>query len=164
VTDILVIGYGNELRGDDGLGPLVAKSVAAANLSGVRVLTALQLLPELAADLAEARLVVFVDASVESSEIGVAMRSLVAEDTVDLRTHRAHPGTLLALTQEVYERTPEAWWLTAPGWNFEFGEGLSGVAMENARQALACLKRFIRAKTQSRLARPLRKRGLDRMS
>jgi hydrogenase maturation protease len=155
VADILVIGYGNELRGDDGLGPLVAKAVAHANLPGVHVMTARQLLPELAVDLAEARLAVFVDTSMESSEIGVAVRSLAVEDTMDWCTHHADPGVLLALTRAVYGRAPDAWWLTAPGRNFEFGERLSGLAEENARQALACLKRLIRAKTQRHRARPV---------
>jgi len=148
VADILVIGYGNELRGDDGLGPLVAKSVAAADIPGVRVLSVRQLLPEFAADLAQARLVVFVDASDAWSESGVEVRSLAAETATDWCTHRADPRTLLALTRTIYGQTPEAWWLTASGRNFDFGEGLSGVAEENARQALACLKRLILPKTQ----------------
>jgi hydrogenase maturation protease len=148
VADILVIGYGNELRGDDGLGPLVAKAVAAADIPGVRVLTARQLLPEFAADLAQAKLVVFVDASEVWSESGVEIRSLAAEDMTGWCTHHADPRTLLALTQAIYGQTPEAWWLTASGRNFDFGERLSGVAEENARQALAWLKRLIHAKTQ----------------
>lgn len=143
MADILVIGYGNELRGDDGLGPLVAKAVAAANIPGVRVLTARQLLPEFAADLAQARLVVFVDASEAWNESGVEVRSLSAETATDWCTHRADPRPLLALARAIYEQTPEAWWLTVSGRDFDFGEGLSGVAEENARQALACLKSFI---------------------
>ena len=35
-TNLLVIGYGNTLRGDDGLGPRVAEAVAALNLPGDR--------------------------------------------------------------------------------------------------------------------------------
>ena len=63
-ADALVIGYGNTLRGDDGIGPAVAEAVAALGLPGVRVIVAHQLTPELAADLADAQLVVFVDAAV----------------------------------------------------------------------------------------------------
>lgn len=37
---ILVIGVGNDLRGDDGVGRLVAQRVASMNLSGVRVIEA----------------------------------------------------------------------------------------------------------------------------
>jgi hydrogenase maturation protease len=143
VADVLVIGYGNELRGDDGLGPLVAKAVAAANLPGVRVLTARQLLPEFAADLAQARLVVFVDASEVRSESGVEVRPLTAENATNWCTHHVDPHTLLALTQAIYERTPQAWWLMASGRNFELGERLSDMAEENARQALVCLLRLI---------------------
>ena len=58
---ILVIGYGNELRRDDGLGPRVAASLAGP---GVRALAVRQLTPELAEEVATARLVVFVDARV----------------------------------------------------------------------------------------------------
>src|SRR5689334_21084303 len=110
VVDILVIGYGNELRGDDGLGPLVAKAVAAANISGVRVLSARQLLPEFAADLAQARRVVFVDALEGWNESGVEVRFLAAETATDWCTHCADPRPLLALTQAIYGQTPEAWW------------------------------------------------------
>ncbi len=149
MADILVIGYGNELRGDDGLGPLVAKAVAAANIPGVRVLTARQLLPEFAAELAQARLVVFVDASEVWSEKGIEIRPLAVEDTTDWCTHHADPCTLLALTQAICGQTPEAWWLMVSGRNFNFGERLSDMAEENARQALVCLQRLIQAKTQS---------------
>lgn len=164
MVDILVIGYGNELRGDDGLGRLVAKSVAAANIPGVRVLSARQLLPEFAADLAQARLVVFVDASEAWSESGVEVRSLTAETATDWCTHRADPRTLLALTQAICGQAPEAWWLTVSGRYFDFGEGLSGVAEENSRQALVRLKRFIQAKTKYFISRPLKKKNFDWMS
>jgi Ni,Fe-hydrogenase maturation factor len=56
---ILVIGYGNELRGDDAIGQWVARAVAAH-----------QLTPELAEDLAHTDYAVFVDAY--RAEAGVA--------------------------------------------------------------------------------------------
>lgn len=148
MVDILVIGYGNELRGDDGLGPVVARAVAAVDIPGVRVLTARQLLPEFAADLAQARRVVFVDAAEGRRESDVEVRALTVADVNDWSTHQADPRTLLALTQAIYARTPEAWWLTASGWNFDFGEELSDMAQQNARQALTCLMKLIQTKRQ----------------
>ncbi len=145
MTDILVIGYGNELRGDDGLGPLVAKAVAALDIPGVQVLIARQLLPEFTADLAQARLAVFVDASEVGSGETIELRPLAVEDVTDWCSHHVDPRTLLALTQAIYWQTPEAWWLTVPGRKFDFSEGLSEVAEENARQALLCLKKLIHA-------------------
>jgi hydrogenase maturation protease len=146
VSEALIIGYGNELRGDDGLGPFVAESMAAAKFPGVVVRTATQLLPELAVDLAEARLVVFVDASRNASETGIPVRLQAAEAASSWCTHYADPHTLLALTLTIYGLTPEAWWLTIPGRNFAYRVGLSEVAMANARQAIASLTRFVQAR------------------
>ena len=44
--DFLVIGYGNTLRGDDGVGPRVAVAVEDLQLPGVRTLVCQLLTPE----------------------------------------------------------------------------------------------------------------------
>jgi hydrogenase maturation protease len=148
---ILIIGYGNELRGDDGLGPRVAEAIAAANYPAVHVRSVFQLVPELAAEVAEARMVVFVDALAAPGRVAVELTPVGAEENTDWSTHTADPRTLLALTRAVYGRTPEAWWLKAPGWSFDFGEGLSSAAEVNMRQAIARIKKLIQAKTRDRL-------------
>jgi hydrogenase maturation protease len=150
VAEILVVGYGNELRGDDGIGPRVVEAIAAANYPGVRARTVFQLVPELAAELVEAGTIVFVDALADPSRIAVEMARLEAEEIADWSTHAADPRSLLALTRAVYGRTPEAWWLMVPGRNFALGEGLSPIAEANARRAVARLKRLIQAKTSCR--------------
>ena len=80
---ILVIGYGNELRGDDGIGPRVAEAVAARNHPGVRVRIVCQLVPELAAELAEARTVIFVDALMDPDGGATELAPLGAEGISD---------------------------------------------------------------------------------
>jgi hydrogenase maturation protease len=133
---ILVIGYGNELRRDDGIGPRVAEAIALANYPEVRVKTCFQLVPELAADLAEARVVLFVDASADPRRSGGELRRITAEETADWSTHTGDPRALLALTHAVYGVSPEAWWLTVPGEDFGFGDGLSARAQDNVREAI----------------------------
>jgi hydrogenase maturation protease len=147
---ILVIGYGNELRGDDGLGPRVAEDMAAANSPGVRVRSVCQLVPELAAEVADAQVVIFVDALADSRCSAVELAPVRAEEITEWGTHSADPRTLLALTLAVYRRTPEAWWLKVPGWNFDFGGGLSSAAKENIRQAIVHIEKLIQTKTQPR--------------
>ena len=97
VADILVIGYGNELRGDDGIGPRVAEAIAAAHHPGVRVVSCFQLVPELAADLAKARLAVFVDALTGFGRTGVELRRITAEETSDWSTHTGDPRARCSL-------------------------------------------------------------------
>ena len=65
---ILVIGYGNALRGDDAFGPYVAeKLLTMVDELQVRVLIRRCLTPELALDLATAPRAVFIDASVDGA-------------------------------------------------------------------------------------------------
>nr|MDQ2730551.1 hydrogenase maturation protease [Armatimonadota bacterium] len=66
MSGALVIGYGNPLRRDDGLGPMAAQRLAAlADPLRVQVLTPYQLSPELAEPISQARFVLFIDASEE---------------------------------------------------------------------------------------------------
>src|SRR5205823_6351255 len=59
----VVIGYGNDLRGDDGVGQRVALSVACWRQPGVMALALHQLTPELTTWLVRATFAIFVDAS-----------------------------------------------------------------------------------------------------
>jgi len=147
---ILVIGYGNALRGDDGIGPRVTEAIAAANYPGVRVRSVCQLLPELAAEFAEAEMVLFVDALADLSRAAVELTPVAAGEITNWSTHTADPRTLLALTRAVYGRAPEAWWLTVPGRNFDCGEGLSAIAEEGVHQAIALIKQWLQSKTRCR--------------
>jgi hydrogenase maturation protease len=119
-TELLVIGYGNSLRSDDGVGPRVAEAVEAWQLPGVRVLVSQQLSPEQADPVAHARRVIFVDAAVDDTS-GVKCRQLAPGETTQLMAHAADPRTLLALARDVFGRAPEAWWLTIPARNLAFG-------------------------------------------
>ena len=96
VTEWLVIGYGNELRGDDGAGPSVGRAVASWHLPGVRTLAVHQLTPELAEDLAQTKRVVFVDAAVHANE--VYWQRVRAADVPLRLGHASDIGWLLALT------------------------------------------------------------------
>ena len=62
VQQILVIGYGNPLRGDDGFGSLAANNVEERQIPGVEVIVSHQLNPELAAFLSESGHAIFLDA------------------------------------------------------------------------------------------------------
>jgi hypothetical protein len=60
LVNSLVIGYGNSLRGDDSIGIKVAQMVADWHLPKVRSLSSHQLTPELAAELAQVDLTIFI--------------------------------------------------------------------------------------------------------
>jgi len=132
---LLVIGYGNPLRCDDGVGPKVAEAIAELNLPGVRTLTCHQLSPEYAEPIAQARMVVFVDAAVDAPK-DVQLRKLEPGKSSQLMAHSADPRTMLALARDVFGHCPEAWWLTVPAVKLGFGEDLSPVTRDGFEVAL----------------------------
>ncbi len=133
---LLVIGYGNTLRGDDGVGPRVAEAVGALRLPGVRTLICQQLSPEHAAPISLAQTVIFVDAAVDAPQ-EVQLRRLTPNDSSQLLAHAADPRTMLALSRDVFGQVPQAWWLTIPAANLEFGEELTPEAQRGVNEAVA---------------------------
>jgi hydrogenase maturation protease len=115
----VVIGYGNPLRGDDGAGPMVAAAVGSS-LRGVTVMTPQQLLPEMAAPIARAGLVVFVDAAL-GDEPGVVSCDPVRGSGTTNGNHTLSPAALLRLTRDAYGVEPPAWLVRIHGQAFDVG-------------------------------------------
>jgi hydrogenase maturation protease len=150
-AELLVIGYGNFLRRDDGVGPRVAEAVEEMQLSGVRTLVSQQLSPEHAEPVARARRVFFVDAAVDQTD-GVKFRKLEAGETSQLMAHAADPRTLLALARDVFGRSPEAWWLTIPAVKLGFGTDFSPEAEAGFLTAVAEIKKMAAANFRQDIA------------
>ena len=76
---LLIIGYGNPLRGDDAFGYRAAEELQASFIDHREavILPVHQLTPELAADIARAARVVFIDAAAEGEPGKLASRSVV---------------------------------------------------------------------------------------
>ncbi len=144
---LLVIGYGNTLRRDDGVGPKVAEAAAALDLPGVTALACPLLTPELAEAVSGARAVIFVDAAVDAPR-EVQMRALIPADSYQIMGHAPSPATLLALARDVFGHAPEAWWLTIPVEELGIGEVLSPLAQRDFELAVAEIRK--RAAASSR--------------
>lgn len=134
----LILGYGNELRRDDGVGPWVARQVEAWDAPGVSARAAHQLLPEMAAEIAAADRVVFVDASVDGE--GVRVTEVCPADPKPSSAHAADPARLLGLVRQVYGGCPRAWMVAIPAHDMAFGESFSPAAERGAREALEIIK------------------------
>jgi hydrogenase maturation protease len=146
---LLVIGYGNTLRRDDGVGPRAADAVAALNLFGVQVLSCPLLTPELAEPISRVRMVVFVDAAVDAPR-DVQLRKLQPAASSQIMAHAADPATMLALARDVFGHSPEAWLLTIPVQDLAIGDELSEFARRNLQEAIACLDQFAAARGSER--------------
>ncbi len=136
---VLLIGYGNPGRLDDGLGPRLAEAIAAHDLPGVTVESNYQLNVEDAALIAEHDVVIFADAHVACSP-PLLFAPLEAALSVSFSTHSIDPASLIALARETFGADVAAFVLGVRGYEFnEFGETLSKGAQENLQRALAFL-------------------------
>jgi len=134
-SGLLVIGYGNTLRQDDGVGPRVAEAVAALALPGVRTLACALLTPELAEVVSQAEVVIFVDAAVDAPR-EVRLRELAPAANSQVMAHATSPATLLGLARDIFGHAPKAWWLTIPVTNLGIGEEFSPLAQRGFDRAV----------------------------
>ena len=104
---VLVLCWGNPGRLDDGLGPCLADRLRALAIPGVTVDSTYQLQVEHADLVAQADLVVFVDASMTGPSPFLA-QPLAPLGRPAFSTHALEPGTVLALAKELYDAHPRA--------------------------------------------------------
>jgi hydrogenase maturation protease len=133
----LVIGFGNTLRGDDGVGPRIARAVARWGCPDVEAIAAHQLTPELAARVTEADSVIFVDARIAESggEQCEAIKIDSSGATAEVG-HTCSPALLLILALRAFGREPPAHLITVPAFDLNLGEGLSAATRGVMRTAL----------------------------
>jgi hydrogenase maturation protease len=139
----LVIGYGNDLRGDDAIGQQVAKAIKDCCLSSVQSLAVHQLTPELAAPLANVNLAIFVDACINSQSGQVQVQSLLPSELNTINTHISNPSSLLALSQILYGHCPSAWLVSVPGVNFELSDRISPTAETGIAIAIVTIMQIL---------------------
>ena len=124
---ILVIGYGNSLRGDDGIGWHVTTLLASnPRWANIGVLARHQLAPELAEDLASARLAVLVDACRRGLPGTVSVRRIQpCHPRFATWSHYLAPAALAGLANTLYGSCAPVFLVTLTGAFFDYGQCLS---------------------------------------
>jgi len=142
VTRVLLIGYGNPGRGDDGLGPALAAQIEGMALPGVTVDIDYQLTVDHAALIAGQDVVVFADAMMGLDR--PFRLDPVGGSPQTLGSHQVTPEAALALAGLLFGHIPPAWVLAMAGQEFgEVKEGLSAQADANLAEAVAFLVGWI---------------------
>ena len=141
--DTLIIACGNPMRGDDGIGPIVAEQVEASLPENLReqnrFIITHQLLPELSLELAQARCAVLIDARVSDTEpVGnVRVDTVLPEKYTASGMQSCNPGTdlthhwtfprLLAMAEMLFGHAPEAYTVSVTAEAFDDADSLSPV-------------------------------------
>ena len=168
---IFVIGYGSELRGEDRAGRIVAERIAECGYPRLEAVSVHQPGPELALNVAESDMTIFVDA-VEADQpvhdildlagltsyrpsrpskprrngtIHVTNPMLVGLHPADLGAsvgHNVDPWGLLLLARNLYGRSPRAYLVGIPASHFNFGDELTEDTQRAVDEAVEIIKQL----------------------
>jgi len=145
-SHVLVVGYGNTHRRDDGIGPYVVDWVGhiLQHRKDIRTLSLHQLEADLIEALRGIDSLILVDASVEEIDGGWRWIKVEPEfGDLPYLTHHVKPSFLLGLFESLYHRCPQTWLVSVHGQDFGFGERLSQEAEERAFGVISEIVRFL---------------------
>jgi hydrogenase maturation protease len=133
---VLIIGFGNVLRCDDGAGVRAAERLA---LPGIEILPVQQLTPELMLAIARARRVIFIDAA-RDGRPGEVRRREVEPEVSGVLTHVTTPEALLAGATMLYESRATGVLYSVTGESFELSDRLSPVVESAMAELVAAIE------------------------
>ena len=142
-AQILLIGFGNPGRLDDGLGPAAAAAIGALRPAAVTVDSDYQLTVEDAEAAARHRVAILVDAD----EVGPApfsVRRLTPGWELSFSTHSVSPEAVIGMAHGLFASDVVGYIVGVRGYEFnEFDERLSERATANLDEAVAYLCRVL---------------------
>jgi len=145
---VLIIGFGNPLRSDDGLGWYAAIQLFRSAASpDIEVLPCHQLTPDLAEAVSHAETVLFLDSTHEGVPGEFHCSEIQAMESCPSFTHHLSPQAVLGIAHELYGVDPHAWLMTICGRNFGPGETLSAEVLRRMPE----LKKRVREVTTATL-------------
>jgi hydrogenase maturation protease len=150
MTQTLIVGYGNPLSCDDGVG-WHATEALSLNLQSpeIEVILRHQLAPELADNLRNADLVIFIDAAHGGQPGELTCEPLTLQHGT-IRSHQLSPAHLLALAQQLYGATPRAFAVSLCGECFDHGATLSASVEAGLPKLIALVESLARQTTAQR--------------
>ena len=140
---VLLIGYGNPGRLDDGLGPALSEAISHKNFENVTVDANYLLTVEDAAAVAEHDVVIFADASVNCEDPFV-FQSVTPKVVNTFSSHSIEPEIVLGFAYDLFKAKTKGYTLAIRGHEFdEFGERLSSKAQDNLISAVEFLSKLL---------------------
>jgi len=143
---ILVYGYGNPGRRDDGLGiemvHMIQEWIDKHHLECMTSENNYQLNVEDAETISKMEIVVFVDATKDEKIHEYKFCNIEPTDKkVEFSMHAVSPEYVLGLSKKLFKKLPETYLLAIRGFEWDFKEGLSYNASLNLEQAFQFLTR-----------------------
>ncbi len=142
---------GNVARQDDGLGWAFADAIEQSELFKGEIYRNYQLNIEDAETASNAETVVFVDAFQGEAEEGFIFEECKADGKITFTTHALSPYAILALTNDLFQKFPQAYVLKIKGESWELGREMLPETKESLRKAITYFKEILKDNKVSKL-------------
>lgn len=145
---ILIYGYGNPGRQDDGVGVLFAEQlnewVKNNEIKNIDFDSNYQLNIEDAETISSYDTVFFVDASTKKEINNFEISSIKPNTDVSFTMHAVSPGFILNLCSEISKNCPEAFIIEIRGYEWEFQKSLDKRTQSNLQKTLEFAKNILK--------------------
>lgn len=142
---ILMIGYGNPCRVDDGIGPALAERTLNECSEDLDVESDYQLSIENALDVSRNDIVIFADASLKGRE-PFYFKEIHAREPMNISSHGISPEEVLYFAEKMFNSKVRGYLLGIRGYEFsDYGEGLSHKAKQNLDAAFLFIQNLLRS-------------------
>jgi len=148
VAPVLIFAVGNESRGDDALAPLLLRRLDAwlqkeGRSADFELIEDFQLQIEHAMDMAGRRLILFIDAGMDTPAPYTFYRAQL-RDSATPYSHALAPEAVLAVYPQIYQKAPPpAFVLCIRGEQFELGSPLSPIADSRLDTAMDFMQQLL---------------------
>ncbi len=143
---VAVIGYGNMLRGDDGIGIVAVRQIKDF-VKGLNVDTYEyhQLTIDVLPVLSVYEKIIFIDCSTDISHGEVLCHQIESDNTFTLTmTHHLTPQQILQLLEVLYNKNPSGYICKVGGRAFDFGCGISKEVKDSTPRLIEDCMRLIK--------------------
>jgi hydrogenase maturation protease len=144
---ILLYGYGNPGRQDDGLGIRFIEDmehwVKENELDFIKTDSNYQLNIEDSINICSCDTVFFIDATKEKDIEDYAVTEVVPSEEASFSTHSVSPEFLSGICLRLFKKTPKVYLIHIKGYEWEFKEGITEAAKKNLDNAFKYLSKYL---------------------
>ena len=136
-----MIGVGNILRTDDGIGAYICNQIENLRLSGVDCIIVQQLQVELIEDLLHYQTIIIADASLGDSEVDLSPLNRL--DVGMASSHQIDAGMLFSVAKNIYQKELDIVICAVKGEDFSISDKITTAALARANTAVELIRNFI---------------------
>jgi len=157
VKDLLIIGYGNPGRADDGLGVAFAEEIEKLTYDYIEIESDYQLSVEHAYDISKSKLAILADAHTSCSE-PFELRQVKPSPAFSFTTHSVSPENIVKFANDLSGGEKEVFILGIRGYEFNiFKETITERAQINLKKTLDCFKNVLKESNPAIIRNSLQK-------